>query len=907
MNHARERMPLSASAQRSRIEWIVAGLLVLLSILLCVFSVLSERNLVRSLASERLTGQALAIEGGLLRRMKSARATLFQIREAWQSSDRAASTTLLTAFSSLVHGVRRAVIMDREGTVLISGGRMAPARISEADDLRGLADMKDADTVYTRVLTDAQTGGGTLRLILPILDAWGQSRHFVVAELSADYFNMLQRMALETDDTWSSLSMADGTLLGLLASNPRTAQAAAIWRLDATASALRSSPVPGVHVVDVAGQPRRLLVRRTVGSSELMLDQPLVLTLSRELSPLDGPWQRLATVYAITLAVLILAGCGMLRLAQIRRARWAGLMHAQDHERIEHFQRMELALEGAVLGLWELSIPDDRMRVDARAAAIQGYPFGEIEARGLDWRADLHPDDADFFLQQFAQHLEGNTPKFEVECRLRRKDGGWVWVQCLGRVIQRDASGQPLHVLGTRMDISARKQHETEIERLAFYDSLTGLPNRRLLHERLDRGLVASEERGQIGAIVLIDLDNFKSLNDTLGHDLGDQLLVSVSVRLRQIVRAQDTVARLGGDEFVLLLESLGGSLTEARRNAETLGRNLLQRLSHPYHLADRQIYSTPSLGITLFAGGSSKLDDLLRQADMAMYEAKAQGRNTLSFFEPEMQAHTSANAQLQSDLHRALERCELLLHYQPILDRKRRIIGVESLVRWQHPEMGMVSPARFIPVAEQCGLILPLGDWVLEQTCRRLVAWAAHPSTADLFAAVNISARQLSQPDFVVKVLETVRRTGASPSRLKLELTESMFLLDVEGVIEKMAALKRHGIGFSLDDFGTGYSSLCYLQRLPLDRLKIDKSFVSDLPDNANSATIGAAIIGLAHNLGLQVIAEGVENQEQWQFLLEGQCDAFQGYLFAPPLPVEELDRRLSLGADQNALDVSA
>ncbi|MFO6421234.1 putative bifunctional diguanylate cyclase/phosphodiesterase [Hylemonella sp. W303a] len=907
MNNARERTSLNASAQRIRIEWILAGLLVLLSVLLCAFSVLSERNLVRSLASERLMGQTLAIEGGLLRRMQGARATLFQIREAWQASDRGASMALLTAFRSLVHGVQRAVIIDREGTVLLSAGLYSSPWVAEVDYLQGLADMRDSDRVYTRALPDSLIGGATLRLTLPILDTWGQARQFVLAELSADYFNMLQRMVLETDDTWSSLSMADGTLLGLLASDPQSAQVAAIWRLDGIGSALGSGPAPGVHILDPAGQPRRLLVRRTVGSSELMLDQPLVLTLSRELRPVDAAWHRLATVYAITLVVLVVAGCGMLRLAQIRRARWEGLVHAQDHERVENVQRMELALEGAVLGLWELSIPDDRMRVDARAAAIQGYQLGELDTRWHDWREDLHPDDAGLFLQQFAQHLEGHTSKFEAECRLRRKDGGWVWVQCQGRVIERDATGQALHFLGTRMDISARKQHETEIERLAFYDSLTGLPNRRLLHERLDRGLIASEERGQVGAIVLIDLDNFKSLNDTLGHDLGDQLLVSVSARLRQIVRVHDTVARLGGDEFVLLLESLGSSMAEARRNAETLGRDLLQRLSYPYHLAGRQIYSTPSLGITLYAGGASKLDDLLKQADMAMYEAKAQGRNTLSFFEPKMQVQTSANAQLQSDLHRALERCELLLHYQPILDRDRRIIGVESLVRWQHPEAGMVSPARFIPVAEQCGLILPLGDWVLEQTCRQLVSWAAHPSTADLFAAVNISARQLSQPDFVVKVLETVRRTGAAPSRLKLELTESMFLLDVEGVIEKMSALKSQGIGFSLDDFGTGYSSLCYLQRLPLDRLKIDKSFVSDLPHNANSATIGSAIIGLAHNLGLQVIAEGVENQGQLQFLLEGQCDAFQGYFFSPPLPVEELERRLSSGSDQIALDALA
>lgn len=908
MNYVQERMPRSnAGRNRSRIEWMVATLLVVLSFTLCVYSVVSERNLVRSVASERLVGQAHSIESGLLRRLQSARVTLFQIRDAWEAGDRTGSAALLDAFRSLVSGVRRAVIIDREGRILLSGGRRSGPWIVDADYLRGLGDMKDAEMVYTLALPDPQSEGATLRLTLPVIDARGDVRHFIMAELGSDYFNMLQRMALEADDAWSSLSMADGSLLALLASDPQAARAARLWRLDAPSHVLRTGPVPGVSILEGAGGSGRLLVQRTVGSSELTLDRPLVLTLSRELDPLDAAWRRLAAVYAVGMAVLVVVAGGMLRLSQIRRARWEELVHAQDRERVEHAQRMELALEGAFLGLWELSIPDDRMLVDGRSAAIQGYRRGELEARASDWRSDLHPDDAPLFQQQLALHLEGKMSKFEAEYRLRRKDGTWVWVQCLGRVIQRDAAGRPVYLLGTRMDISARKQHETEIERLAFYDSLTGLPNRRLLHDRLDRSLVASEERGQIGAIVFLDLDNFKSLNDTLGHDLGDQLLVCVSARLRQIVRAQDMVARLGGDEFVVLLESLGSNPGEARRNAEALGRNLLQRLSSPYHLGDRQIYSTPSLGITLFTGGASKLDDLLKQADMAMYEAKAAGRNTLSFFEPEMQAQTSANAQLQSDLHRALERCELLLHYQPILDRERRIIGVESLVRWRHPEMGMVSPARFIPVAEQCGLILPLGDWVLEQTCRQLVAWSAHPSTADLFAAVNISARQLSQPDFVVKVIETVHRTGALPSRLKLELTESMFLLDVEGVIEKMAALKSYGIGFSLDDFGTGYSSLCYLQRLPLDRLKIDKSFVSDLPGNTNSATIGSAIIGLAHNLGLQVIAEGVENQGQLQFLHDGQCDAFQGYLFSRPLPLDELERWIARSSAEVALDALA
>lgn len=761
MKQAQTNVPRSdAGRYRSSYEWIVAALFVLLSLALCIHAVLSERHLVHALASERLAGQAHAIESGLRRRLQGVRDTLFQIRATWEVGDQAGSAALLQAFRSLVSGVRQAVVIDREGRLLLNGDRRAGPGRMDADDLRALGGMTDAERVYALALPDPQGDGAVLRLTLPVRDGQGAVRHFIMIDLGADYYSMLLRIALETDGSWSTLSMADGALL---ASNPQAARGVGLWRLDATRRDLFPGQAPEVRILDAEDGPRRLLVQRTVDASALSLDQPLVLTLSRELDPLDAAWRRLAWVYAVGMVVLVVVVGGMLRLAQTRRARW---------------------------------------------------------------------------------------------------------------------------------------------EDLIFYDSLTGLPNRRLLHQRLDRSLVASEERGQIGAIVFLDLDDFKSLNDTLGHDLGDQLLVCVSERLREVARGQDMVARLGGDEFVLLLESLGSNLGEARSNAEAFGRKLLQTLSHPFHLADRQIYSTPSLGITLFTGGASKLDDLLKQADMAMYQAKASGRNTLSFFEPEMQAQISANAQLQSDLHRALEREELLLYYQPILDRDRQVIGVESLVRWRHPEMGLVSPARFIPVAEQCGLILPLGDWVLEQTCRQLVAWSAHPSTAGLFAAVNISARQLSQPDFVVKVIETVHRTGASPSRLKLELTESMFLLDVEGVIEKMAALKSHGIGFSLDDFGTGYSSLCYLQRLPLDRLKIDKSFVSDLPDNANSATIGSAIIGLAHSLGLQVIAEGVENQGQLQFLLDGQCDAFQGYLFSPPLPLEELERHLAFSPDVVALD---
>ncbi|MDF3823046.1 PAS domain-containing protein, partial [Leptospira sp. 96542] len=450
MNYVQERKPRSNAARnRSRIEWFVAGLLAVLSFTLCVYSVVSERNLVRSVASERLVGQAHAIEGGLLRRLQSARVTLFQIRDAWEAGDRAGSAALLDAFRSLVSGVRRAAIIDRDGRILQSGGRRSGPWIVDADYLRGLGDMKDAEMVYTLALPDPPGDGATLRLTLPVIDGRGEIRHVIMAELGADYFNTLQRMALETDDAWSSLSMADGALLALFANDTQAARAARLWRLDEPEPALRTGPVPGVRILDGVGGPRRLLVQRTVGSSELTLDRPLVLTLSRELEPLDAAWRRLAVVYAVGMAVLVVVAGGMLRLSQIRRARWEDLVHVQDRERVEHAQRMELALEGAFLGLWELSIPDDRMLVDGRSAAIQGYRRGELEARAQDWRADLHPDDAPAFEQQLALHLEGKMSKFEAEYRLRRKEGGWVWGQCLGRVIQRDAKGRPVYLLGT--------------------------------------------------------------------------------------------------------------------------------------------------------------------------------------------------------------------------------------------------------------------------------------------------------------------------------------------------------------------------------------------------------------------------------------------------------------------------
>jgi diguanylate cyclase (GGDEF)-like protein len=405
--------------------------------------------------------------------------------------------------------------------------------------------------------------------------------------------------------------------------------------------------------------------------------------------------------------------------------------------------------------------------------------------------------------------------------------------------------------------------------------------------DRLAHALVTSARSKRYGALLFIDLDNFKDLNDTLGHDVGDMLLEQVAIRLVLCLREGDTAARFGGDEFVVMLEDLSDDDHDAANQAERVGEKILERLNAPYELVGRQHNSSPSIGVTLFCGSTPGIEELLKRADVAMYQAKAAGRNTLRFFDPEMQAAVLARAALDTDLRLGLQRNELLLYYQPLVDRQGHIFGYEALVRWRSPTRGLVSPVEFIGLAEQTGLILPMGQWVLQTACRQLVVWAERPATRALNLSVNVSARQFRQPDFVAQVQAALEITGADPQRLTLELTESLLISDVEDAISKMGVLRERGVHFSLDDFGTGYSSLSYLKRLPLDHLKIDQSFVQDVLSDPNDAAIVRTILALAHSLELQAVAEGVETEGQRQFLLDNGCTAFQGYLFGRPGPL--------------------
>jgi diguanylate cyclase (GGDEF)-like protein/PAS domain S-box-containing protein len=468
-----------------------------------------------------------------------------------------------------------------------------------------------------------------------------------------------------------------------------------------------------------------------------------------------------------------------------------------------------------------------------------------------------------------------------------------------GKILWASVSGEPVFdtdgnftgYRGSGRDISARKGAEAEIERLAFYDSLTDLPNRRMLMDRLGRALAASQRNLHHGALLFIDLDNFKALNDTLGHHKGDMLLTQVAARLKECVRDVDTVARLGGDEFVVMLEELSTDSVAAAGQAELVARKVLHQLTQPYTLGNHEIHSSPSIGVTLFFQLQHSVEDLLKRADLAMYQAKGAGRNTLRFYDPSMQAAASARVALETDLRQALLRKEFTLHYQRVVDAEGNTTGAEALLRWTHPERGAVSPAEFIPVAEQTGLILPLGQWVLETACAQLVAWSARPHTQKLTIAVNVSARQFKHADFSTHILNLLRVSGANPYRLKLELTESLLLSDFDEVIAKMSELRSIGVSFSLDDFGTGYSSLSYLKLLPLDQLKIDQSFVRDVLTDANDAAIARTILNLARSLDLGVVAEGVETAGQRDFLLRHGCKAFQGYFFGRPVPIDTLE----------------
>ena len=458
------------------------------------------------------------------------------------------------------------------------------------------------------------------------------------------------------------------------------------------------------------------------------------------------------------------------------------------------------------------------------------------------------------------------------------------------RVEGRDEVSNVMRALG---DMQTKLgESEVAIHQLAFYDPLTNLPNRRLLRDRLQQALCASARNQLNGAVLMIDLDHFKIINDTRGHAIGDRLLVEVAQRIQSNVRQADTVARLGGDEFIIALVDLSSNDVQAAIQAEIVGMQILTALSQPYVLENQTHHSSASMGVCLFRGQHVGIDDLLKRADIAMYQAKGDGRNTLSFYDPKIQASLESHSAWESELREAVALNQLRLYYQIQVDHLHGVLGAEVLLRWEHPREGLVMPDRFIPIAEASGLIVPIGEWVLKTACEQLQAWAINPAAEHFVLAVNVSARQFSQPDFVSRVTHTLAQTGVNPKKIKLELTESMVLHNVADTIDKMKQLHSLGVDFSMDDFGTGYSSLAHLTELPIQQLKIDRSFVRHIATNFNDAVIVQTIIGMAQNLGMTVIAEGVETEAQRVCLEKFGCPTYQGYLFGRPLPLLEFEK---------------
>ena len=552
-------------------------------------------------------------------------------------------------------------------------------------------------------------------------------------------------------------------------------------------------------------------------------------------------------------------------------------------------ERLRLVLKGSTDAPWDWDLVSGEVYYSERWWNMLGYQSGEGMADSDAWRRLLHPDDDPMIAAYVMELRASRRDAYSLEFRLRHRDGHYVPVLSRGYVL-RDEAGKALRISGVNTDLTEQKRTERRIYELAYFDHLTGLPNRRFLLEELEHVLARGRRSKHFSALAYLDLDNFKLLNDTMGHDLGDMLLQQAAQRLRATVRESDQLARLGGDEFVVVLEDLGATPRAAAAEADRTVAKILAALGQPFQLGSVLFKSSASVGITLFDGSGASVEALLKQADLAMYRAKADGRNLARFFDPSMQDAASRRASLEAAMREGLALGQFQLFCQPQFDCRGRLVGAEVLLRWQR-DGELVSPAHFIAFAEESGLILPLGEHVLKESCRALARWHRDPTLARLKLTVNVSIHQMRDPDFSGMVAGILDDTAAPAERLCLELTESVFAENMQEITQRMHEIRAQGIYFSLDDFGTGYSSLAYLNRFPLAALKIDRSFVREVGTQPGSAPIVEAIIALGRKLKLEIVAEGVENEDQRNFLVRGGCSSMQGFLLGAPLPMAEFE----------------
>lgn len=555
--------------------------------------------------------------------------------------------------------------------------------------------------------------------------------------------------------------------------------------------------------------------------------------------------------------------------------------HAENALRISE-ERYALAARAANDGLWDWDFANEKIYYSPRWKSMLGFGEEEVGSMPTEWFERVHPEDVDRVRSSVAAHLDGSTAHFELEYRMLHKNGSWRWVLCRGLAVS-DDTGRATRMAGSQSDVTHRKLAEEQLAHRAFYDPLTNLPNRSLFVDRLRQALRrASRRKDYLFAVLFLDVDRFKMVNDSLGHMAGDRMLVMIARRLELSLRPGDTVARLGGDEFTVLLDDIR-DVSDATRVADRIQREL----EMPFNVGGQELFTSASIGIALSATGYERPEDILRDADTAMYKAKSLGKARHAMFDTGMHERAVTLLRMEADLRRAIERSELRVHYQPIVSLESgRIVGVEALARWEHPVRGLVSPADFIPMAEETGLILPIGRWVLNEACRQMAQWRDEFGAGlHMEVAVNLSGRQLAMPDIVSQITEALRESGLEPGRLRLEITESVVMERPEMVSTMLKELRTVGVKLSIDDFGTGYSSLAYLQHFPADTLKIDRSFVSPMGSRGENSEIARTIVTIGHNLGMRVVAEGVETAEQLAHLRDLACEGAQGYFISRPL----------------------
>jgi len=761
--------------------------------------------------------------------------------------------------------------------------------LAERDYFKAHRDQPKLGDYISTAVRNKGNGKWTFYVSRRLDDAQGRFLGLVLVGLSVDAFTGVYGRLIDTLGDGASISLYRGDLT-MLARAPH--QDELIGRVNAAGTTH--------HVINERGQQDAVVLADTPrfasGLKELRLTAvrkamryPLVVSLAVPDTIFLAGWKRsvilIASMSLLSIAFVI-AGISALSRTSRRRAQ-------TEHELRESETKFHTMVDGATD--WEYWVlPDGRVHyMTPSALQFTGYSAEEFEQQPDLIATLVHTDDRALWRQQVqAVSAPEAAPAAGqmLDLRIIHRNGSQRWVSHVSRPVH-GPGGRPLGQRVSMRDITERKASENEIRQLAYYDALTGLPNRRMFLDRLGHTVAATERNRTHSALMLLDLDHFKKLNDTQGHDVGDRLLVEVARRLALAVRDADTVARLGGDEFALMLDGLDPDEPTAARQAEQIAEKIHALLNQPYALneANDDHCSSPSIGMTLLCGKETPLDVLMKQADVALYQAKDAGRNAIRFFNPAMQATIDARIAMENALRQALALGQFQLHYQPQVDTTGWRTGAEALIRWIDPVRGMVPPDRFIPLAEETGLIVEIGQWVLETACAQLAQWATDPAMCALQISVNVSARQFHQSDFVERVRRSLAASGANPARLMLELTESIVIDRVEEVIDRMEQLNVVGVKFSLDDFGTGYSSLSCLKRLPLDEVKIDRSFVRDLVDDSNDAAIVQAILAMSHSLGLRVVAEGVETLAQRDFLLHHGCETFQGYLFGKPAPITQ------------------